>query len=375
MPDRFADNVFLPEAHLWEGSQGKRFVLSFDLEITARCNNNCRHCYINLPAADKQAQKKEISLSRIKKIIDQAVELGALWCLITGGEPLLRKDFPDIYLYLKKKGLFVSVFTNATLISPKHIELFKKYPPRDVEVTVYGVTKETYQAVTRAPGSFKAFSRGVELLLKNNIPVRFKTTVMRENLKELDKISEFCRARTKDYFRFDPLLHLRFDQNQRKNKEIIAQRLSADQIAFIERSDTQRRKTLEDNCHLFMHPEFEHIKCNHLFHCGTGMLNFVVSFDGFFRLCSSLCHPECIYDLKKGQLAQAWQEFVLKVRDRRSDRDDFLKKCRVCTIRDLCIWCPAHAYLETGRLDSFVDYFCEVAHARAENLKKHMPVS
>jgi len=79
----------------------------------------------------------------------EAVELGAFWCLITGGEPLLRKDFADIYLCLKNKGLLVSVFTNATLLNRDHIELFKKYPPRDIEVSVYGVTPETYESVTR----------------------------------------------------------------------------------------------------------------------------------------------------------------------------------------------------------------------------------
>ncbi|MFA5005777.1 MAG: radical SAM protein [Candidatus Omnitrophota bacterium] len=375
MPGNFIKHLSLPKARLWEQLEGKRKVFSFELEITARCNNNCRHCYINLPAGDKKAKDKEISLARIKSIIDQAVELGALWCLITGGEPLLRKDFRDIYLYLKEKGLLVSVFTNATLIKPEHIALFKKYPPRDIEVTVYGLTKKTYESVARVPGSFKAFQRGLKLLLKNKIPVRFKVTVMRTNLKELGRISEFCRENTKDYFRFDPLLHLRYDSNQKKNKVIISERLSAEEIAFIERSDAQRKKKLTDHCQMFIHSEFEHIKCNHLLHCAAGMINFVVGFDGFFRLCSSLCHSQCVYDLKKGTLAQAWKEFVLKVRDRRSNSEEFLKKCRVCAIRELCIWCPAHAHLETGRMDGFVDYFCEVAHARAEHLKKPLPVS
>jgi len=59
--------------------------LSFDLEVTARCNNNCRHCYINLPAGDVEAKQKELSLAEISDIADQAVALGALSCLITGG--------------------------------------------------------------------------------------------------------------------------------------------------------------------------------------------------------------------------------------------------------------------------------------------------
>jgi radical SAM protein with 4Fe4S-binding SPASM domain len=57
------------------------------------------------------------------------------------------------------------------------------------------------------------------------------------------------------------------------------------------------------------------------------------------------------------------------VRDMRSDREEFLDKCRRCRIINLCLWCPAHSHLETGEMDSVVDYFCRVAHARAEALQ------
>ncbi|MGM0470350.1 MAG: radical SAM protein, partial [Promethearchaeati archaeon] len=93
----------------------KRIPLSLELEITARCNLNCKHCYINLRANDEIAKRNELSKEDIKEIIDESISLGAISCTLTGGEPLLRGDFIDIYLYLKKKGILVSVFTNATL--------------------------------------------------------------------------------------------------------------------------------------------------------------------------------------------------------------------------------------------------------------------
>lgn len=370
MRDSFIEPVPLPEFSLWEKFKSERNLISFDLEITARCNNNCRHCYINLPVKDKEAEKKELSFEEIKRIVDEAVSLGALWCLITGGEPLLREDFFDIYFYLKKKGLLVSVFTNAILITDKHINFFRKYPPRDIEVTVYGVTKETYERVTRKPGSFAAFMRGLNLLLENNIKVRFKAMALRSNVQELPHIAQFCRQRTKDYFRFDPFLHLRFDGNLEKNEGIKSERLSPEEIVAVEKADSERFNALEKGCAKLINPEFAHFGCNHLFHCGTGNGSFTVSYDGFFRLCSSLYYPDCIYDLKKGSLTEAWQNFVPRVRDMRSNRKEFLEKCRVCALINLCIWCPAHAHLETGKLDRPVDYFCEVAHARAEALRE-----
>lgn len=370
MVKSFSDASLLPDFPLWEKMRSRKGVVSFDLELTARCNNNCRHCYINLPVEDRKAVRKELTLEEISRIADEAISLGAFWCLLTGGEPLLRKDFFEIYLLLKRKGLLVSVFTNATLITKKHVEFFKKYPPRDIEVTVYGISQKTYEQITRVPGSFKAFRRGLELLLQGGIKVRFKAMAMRSNLNELLKINRFCRQRTKDYFRFDPSLHARFDGNKKRNREIASERLLPSEYVALEQGDSERRIALKKSCNELIRPEMKHLKCNHLFHCGTGNGNFTVGYDGMFRLCSSLHHPDCVYDLRKGTLAEAFQSFVPKVRDLRSNREVFLKKCRVCSIFNLCIWCPAHAHLETGQLDQPVDYFCELAHARAAAIKR-----
>ena len=323
---------------LWGKLKDKRVPLSFDLEVTARCNNDCRHCYINLPANDPTARARELSLAEISRIADEAVSLGAIWCLITGGEPLLRPDFAEVYLTLKRKGLLVSVFTNATLVNEEHAALFKKYPPRDIEVTVYNVTQETYERVTRRADSFAAFRRGLDWLLERGVKVRFKAMALRSNLRELPAIARFCRERTKEYFRFDPLLHLRFNGNAARNKEIRAERLSPAEIVAIERADEQRFSAMEKGCDKLIVPEFAHFGCDHLFHCGAGNGSFTVSYDGLFRLCSSLWDPKCVYDLRKGSLADAWQNVVPKVRDMRSNRKPFLETCCACPIINLCLW-------------------------------------
>jgi len=307
-------------------------------------------------------------------ITDQAVDLGSLWCLITGGEPLLRADFSEIYLLLKKKGLLLSVYTNACLITDEHISLFKNFPPREIEVTVYGVTAETYERVTRRPGSFGVFRRGLDLLLKNDIKIRLKAMALRSNLKQLPAIASFCRQYTKDYFRFDPMLHLRYDGNSTRNEEIKTERLNAEEIVKIEQSDTERATSLKINCEHFIFPEQDHQDCGHLFHCGAGKSSFTVSPDGYFRLCPSLWHPGCMVDLKTTTLTSAWDELVPQVRALTSTDAKFLEKCRACPIINLCLWCPAHAHLETGRLDGWSEYFCQVAHARAEALQEAIQI-
>ncbi|MBW6465126.1 MAG: radical SAM protein [Brevefilum sp.] len=357
---------------LWQKIANQRVPLDFYLEITARCNNNCRHCYINLPAGNMQASQKELSLAEISDVADQAVELGALWCLITGGEPLLRSDFVDIYLSLKRKGLLVSIFTNACLVSEEHIALFKRYPPRDIEVSVYGVSETTYDRVTRKPGSYAAFRRGLDLLLETGIKIKLKAMALRSNVHELPQIAEFCREHSSESFRFDPLLHLRYDQDPVRNVEIMDERLSPEEIVAIEMADAERSAALKNNCDSLIFSDPGHHQCNHMFHCGAGNGSFTVSYNGIFRLCADLWHPDTVYDLRKGSLADAWINLVPRVRDQQSSNPEFLNKCRDCPIINLCLWCPAHAHLETGEMDALVPYFCQVAHARAVALQNSL---
>jgi radical SAM protein with 4Fe4S-binding SPASM domain len=368
----FVSSVPIPKFNLWDKLADRRVPLSFDLEITARCNNACRHCYINLPAGDVDAKRKELSLAEISDLADQAVGLGALWCLVSGGEPLLRDDFSAIYLALKRKGLLISVFTNACLVNEEHVRLFKKYPPRDLEVTVYGITSETYERVTQRSGSYAAFRRGLDLLLKNGIKVRLKAMALRSNVDELPAIAAFCREYTSDYFRFDPLLHLRYDQNPSRNVEILSERLSPAEIVAIEQSDDERSKALIKNCDRLIAPDHDGQLCDHLFHCGAGYQSFSVSYDGIFRLCADLWHPDCTYDLRGGRLAYAWDELVPRVRELHSSNQEFLERCRRCPIINLCLWCPAHAHLESGRMDAWNEYFCKVAHARADAISSSL---
>lgn len=369
--DEFVERRPLPEFDGWRRARGRRIPLSFDLEVTARCNNDCRHCYINLPADDCEAAARELSLEEILRIAGEAVELGAIWCLVTGGEPLLRRDFAAIYSGLTSLGLLVSVFTNACLVRDEHVRLFRDRPPRNLEVSVYGATRDTYERVTRRPGSFGAFRRGVDRLLEGGVPVRFKAMALRSNVHELPEIAAFCRARTGRSFRFDPLLHLRYDGDAARNDEIRAERLSGDEIVAIEQADEERRESLRRGADTLIGPDDDSvIACGEdargavLFRCGAGTSSFAVSDDGRFRLCSSLWQPDTLYDLRRGTLRGAWEEHVPRVLALRSDDPSYLARCARCALVNLCLWCPAHAYLETGRLDAPVDAFCAVAQAR-----------
>ena len=370
MNDGYLAHEDSPGIGLWEKLKGCGGPISFDLEVTARCNNDCRHCYINLPAGDRAAEARELSLPEIERIAAEAASMGALSCLITGGEPLLRRDFPEVFMALKRQGLLVSVFTNACLVTPAHVELFRNYPPRDIEVSVYGATREVYEAVTRRPGTYEAFRRGLDLLLESGAKVLLKAMALRANVHELPAIAAFCRERTNERYRFDPFLHLRFDGDPVRNAEIREERLSPAEIVAVERADEERFGTLQMGCAELIRPDHAGAVDDILFRCDAGTGSFNVGYEGTLRLCRSLWHPETIYDLRTGTLAEAWETVAPRVRALRSQSPRFLEKCARCGIINLCPWCPAAAVLESGQMDAWVEDFCEVAHERSKAISE-----
>ena len=86
------------------------------LEVTPRCNMNCIHCYLK-----NNHIASEMSYERIIELIDILYEKGILFLTFTGGEIFTRKDFLSIYLYAKKKGFLVELFTNGYLISDEYL--------------------------------------------------------------------------------------------------------------------------------------------------------------------------------------------------------------------------------------------------------------
>ena len=156
------------------------------VELTSRCNLSCVHCYLNQAAS---SPAEEMPRGRLLRLFPEIAAAGGLFVTLSGGEPLLRGDFPDVYLASVEAGLVTSVYTNATLVSDRVADLLDEHRPEHVEVSVYGATRETYEAVTRRPGSYAAFVRGLDLLQEAGVPVRLKAMALRSTIAEFDEIA------------------------------------------------------------------------------------------------------------------------------------------------------------------------------------------
>ncbi|MBO4953688.1 MAG: radical SAM protein [Clostridia bacterium] len=345
--------------------------LSLSVELTARCNNDCRHCYINLPAGDREAMAKELTFAEWERIADMAKEAGVLWCLISGGEPMLRPDFFDLYLMFKKKGFLITLFTNGTLLTEEAVAFLKKYPPYKVEVSVYGVTEETYVAVTGKKGYCAKMKEGIERLLQAGIYTCLKTPLIRSNQHEADAIYEYCSTRTREPFRFDTALHQRMDFDEERNRLICEERLTDRQVLDLEGLRPERIEKLKEACSdpkrkIFIDPETGK---QPLFRCRAGSESITVDAYGRLRLCVMLSAPQFLYDLKNGTIEEAMGSFRERILSLPNENPKF-EKCKTCRALPLCNWCPGRALLACGQADAFMPEVCRVAEKRYDALMK-----
>lgn len=333
--------------HIHDKTVAKRIPLDGGIELTFRCNLKCVHCYVAY-----ESKKEEMSYKQICHVLDEITDAGCLWLLITGGEPLVRNDFLDIYTYAKKKGLIITLFTNGTLITPRVADHLKEWPPFSVEITLYGVSRETYERVTGVAGSFGRCMRGIDLLLERKVPLKLKTMVMTLNRDELWNIKKYAEDLGVE-FRFDPILNAKLDGS----KAPCQLRISPEEVIKLDLADDKRVKSWKEFCERFWGPA----QTDKLYICGAGINSFHIDPYGELSVCIISRMPS--YSLWKRSFHEAWYEFIPEVRSQKP-KDDY--KCGKCDLLSLCGQCPGWAQLENGNPEDPVEYLCQIAHLRAK---------
>jgi len=323
----------------------QRIPLSGSIDLTHRCNLRCVHCYIGSRAA-----QQELSAAQLVSILDEITDAGCLYFLITGGEPLLRKDFADIYRHARTNGLLVTVFTNGTLITDEILELFRDLPPRQIEISLYGATAETYERITGIPGSFERCLKGIQRLLALQLNVKLKTVLMTLNRHEFFDIQEIAKEFGIE-FRFDPAVFARLDGD----KTPLQLRVPVDEAIEKDLSDQDRlRAWLE-----YFRRRKDLAATDALYQCGAGLTYFHIDPHGDLRPC--LMIPKPAYSLLKGSFLAGWRDVMPRIRRKKPGAS---YPCNRCEKRILCGFCPAFFALENGAEDARSDYLCALGHVR-----------
>jgi radical SAM protein with 4Fe4S-binding SPASM domain len=297
------------------------------------------------------------------RILDEISAAGCFWLLYTGGEIFARKDFPEIYRYAKSKGFVITLFTNGTLITPEIVELLSEWPPFSVEITLYGITPEVYERVTRVPGSYHRCLEGIRLLNAGGIPLKLKTMALTLNRDEIFAMKRFAEDELGVPFKFDPVINPRIDCSPAP----LAFRLRPDEILDLELQDTKRMKEWKEFADLFVR-EDRNRDCQHVYQCSGGTQSFAI--DPYGNLTPCVLTTFDSFDLKNESFSSGWNVFLKQLLEKKVFRKT---KCSECRLFSLCGMCPANGYLENQDFDAPNDFLCHLAHLRARALRLPVP--
>lgn len=321
--------------------------VSCTFEITPVCNLRCHFCYV----AIDPYRGPYLDTAHMQRALDVIAEAGVLFLTLTGGEIFARRDFLDIYRYARGKGFIITLFTNATMVTPEHARVLADEPPHAVEVSIYGADAEHYEGTTGIPGSFVRFERGVQLLQEAGLDPLLKHPVSTLTADHLPAIHAWCDARGLRH-KFSAELERRHDGGE----EPTLYRIGTRQVPVVKddlyalRTGRKRELPMPECA---PSPDADP---RELYQCSAGRSTFFVDALG------NASH--CVIDREPSfpLLEMPWPELWARMNGWVTQPLAADAACGSCALRAACNNCPARARLATGSPHGRDPYHCEITH-------------
>ncbi len=339
----------------------RHYPLIGQIELTYRCNLDCVHCYCK-KLEDKD---EELNTSQWKKIFDEIKREGCIYLTFTGGDPLVREDFLELYSYAKKRCFIITIFTNGQALNGKILSYLARSLPFSIELTLNGITKETYESITQVKKSFFRIMENIKKIKEKKLPLVLKSNCLKQNKDEIAKIKVFAdsflgKRRDKYHFKYGPMVYPRLNQDKIPTDF----RLSFKELLDLRKQDTdiwqQHQKGLNADF-----PDLGRDK-SFLYRCTAWREQFFINPYGRLKFCNF--SEKFSVDLKTTAFKEGFYKIFPKLLNEKFKTNS---KCKACRLRPLCYYCPARAFLETGDEEGPVEYYCQLA----QDTKKQMHFS
>lgn len=320
-----------------------RFLYSLTLEVTYSCNEQCLHCY--LPEHKMSAQ---LSLAQLELLLTEFKKLGGFSVLITGGEPLIRKDIIEIFDLIKRLGLVVSLNSNLTLLNDRLIDAICDLYPRAVGCSIYSANPTLHDSITQMKGSFNKSIESIYRLKDRNIPVVIKTPLMKNTAphwREIEELSENLGC------------EIQFDLNITAKNDggispLVLRVDDPDVLADVFSNRYYKLFIRDEAIDTFSPPSPEANLC------GAGASSLSVAPDGTIYPCVAMITPLGHYP--ETSLSEVWNHSDFFMKFSKLHLND-VEKCRDCTDFKFCIRCPGAWKSETGDYMIPPNYACKLA--------------
>jgi radical SAM protein with 4Fe4S-binding SPASM domain len=325
---------------LLEGSTDKAHPSNFVLPtpmyitwcITKKCNLYCTHCYIDY-------EPQEVSSDNLMNILEKVKKLNPFFVVLTGGEPLLKKELFVIMDQLKHNSEIL-LETNGTLLTEVAADKIAECCSL-AQVSIYSSSERKHDAFTRTQGSFKKMMEGVALLKERGVTVQFNCVLHRKNIGEIKEIAQVSLSHG-DILKFDTL-------------DLLGRGKTLGDIAFSEAEYKNIVQVIDDLAEevpdrIRIHLPYVHLK-NGVYHsdrsiCTAATSGLMIDFDGMVKPCEKI--PVTVGNLLEEDIVDVWN---CKTMNRIRDTKNLKGRCASCIFLEQCRGgCRGEAYLRRGDL-------------------------
>lgn len=307
------------------------------LELTLRCNEKCLHCGSNCG----DVKSEELTADQYGKFLAEVkgdMGTGGKMLCITGGEPLLRKDFFEIMEHAHKLGFSWGMTSNATLLTPDVAKDLKRVGMGTISVSIDGL-EETHDTFRRTPGGWKKGMEGVENLLNEGgfKSVQITTVVTHKNIGELEELYKIFNDMDIDSWRvinIEPMGRAKQHPDYLLTKEdyrymfefIRSKRIAGEPVTY--------------GCSHYLGMEFEHEVRDWYYICTAGTYIASIMANGDITACLDIeRRPEFIQgNIIRDRFKDVWEN---KFQIFRRDLSDSNEKCSSCPE---CRYCHGDGY-------------------------------
>jgi len=358
-PQRMATDgkceFYLKLAYSPTASTSAKFVpLVVSWNLTRECNLKCPHCYIN---ATTQPLINELTTEESKNLIDQICEVSRPLLILSGGEPLLRKDVYELVRYGAAKGLKMGLGSNGSLIDGVAAKKLKEAGIETVSISLDSNIPEQHDEFRGVSGSWEKAVRAIKALRENGVLVQVNTTVTQQNYDQIDDIMSLAEKLGVENF------HLFFLVPTGRGVKIadISPAKYEDMIKTAFAKAAKHKLNVRPSCA----PQFMRIAKDRgldmrqwIRGCIAGLYYCRVYPNGDITPCPYL--PIKLGNIREKSFKDIW--FNSEVFKSLRDFNALKGKCGVCEYRAVCGGCRARAY---GLSSDFIDY-CGDLHEPAE---------
>ena len=351
------------EQYLMERAKQQNVPMDGSLELLPLCNMNCDMCYVRLSRPEMERQGRMRTGEEWLALGRQMVEAGTLFLLLTGGEPLMHPDFKEIYLGLKKMGLFLTVNTNGTLIDEAWADFFGKNKPRRINITLYGADEEAYCSLCHYAGGFEKVMNAVRLLRARGVDVKLAGSMAKGNAGDFTRMSAIAKELGVP-LHIDPYMMPASRERSKPfnlQSRLLPEEAAAVCVSYVKTHLSPEAFAVYRDRRLREIDAFEpgnETTCSP--GCAAGRCSFTINWQGKMRPCVVSSEPSA--DVFEMGFEAAWRHVTSEFQAIR-----YCSQCSNCRLRPVCRTCALACLLETGDYLGRPDYLCRFA-AETERL-------